>query len=210
MMIGRVLYNVNTEVYDLDGYGKLMPLRPAAWRYTLPTEAQWEYACRAGTTTMYFFGDAPSHLSDYGWYGENSDGRTHAVGTRKPNPWGLYDRGGNVYQWRLDGYAPYSSDASTDPQHGGASDARILRGGSWHCTPKQCRSAFRWLAADGHYNNGGLRVCLLLDLCGPRGTKGGEEKGISWIYYIRWPLFPSPFSLPWEDVDAGMKRAQGR
>ena len=120
--------------------------KPAGWRYTLPTEAQWEHACRAGTTTMYFFGDDPGQLDDYGWYGQNSNGRTHAVGTRKPNPWGLYDRGGNVYQWCRDGYAPYSSDASTDPQHGGASDARILRGGSWHCTPKQCRSAFRWLA----------------------------------------------------------------
>ena len=94
---------------------------------------------------------------------QNSGGRTHAVGTRKPNPWGLYDRGGNVYQWCLDGYGPYASDAVTDPHDQGAADGRVLRGGSWHCTPKQCRSAFRWLAADGHYNNGGIRVCLLLE-----------------------------------------------
>ena len=103
----------------------------------LPTEAEWEYACRAGSKMRFSFGGSDSALGDYAWYGSNSGDsggvqfRTHPVGQKRPNAWGLYDMHGNVYEWCADGYGPYSSEASTDPQGAGSGGTRVVRGGSW-------------------------------------------------------------------------------
>jgi formylglycine-generating enzyme required for sulfatase activity len=98
----------------------------------LPTEAEWEYACRAGSKTRFSFGDSDSVLGDYAWYGSNSGGKTQPVGQKKPNAWGLYDMHGNVWEWCADWFGSYSSGSSTDPQGAGSGGRRVVRGGSWH------------------------------------------------------------------------------
>ena len=115
--------------------------RPAGWHYGLPTEAQWEYACRAGTTTAYSFGDDPRDLDEYAWYKDNSDGRTHEAGGKKPNPWGLYDMHGNVRQLCADRYGKYQNGYVKDFKDGPG--YRCLRGSAWDCDAVACRSAYR-------------------------------------------------------------------
>jgi len=112
----------------------------------LPTEAQWEYACRAGTKTRFGFGDKDEDLGDYAWYNKNSNKQTHPVGQKKANTWGLYDMHGNVWEWCSDWYGQdyYSANANDRDPQGPASGAdRVLRGGSWYDTPRYCRSAYR-------------------------------------------------------------------
>ena len=118
--------------------------------YRLPTEAEWEYACRAGTTTAYFFGDDASKLSDYAWYEHNSDFKYQKVGRKKPNPWGLYDMYGNVVEWVLDQYdADYYKQVATssealDPWNKATNPyPHSVRGGSWDDEAVACRSAAR-------------------------------------------------------------------
>jgi len=121
------------------------------WEYRLPTEAQWEYACHAGTTTAYFFGDDSRKLGDYAWDVSNSEEHTHKVGEKKPNPWGLYDMYGNVAEWCLDHYDKdaYSVFAKTRPALWPVvlpTEKRfphVVRGGSWADEPAACRSAAR-------------------------------------------------------------------
>ncbi|MDP6447398.1 MAG: SUMF1/EgtB/PvdO family nonheme iron enzyme [Pirellulaceae bacterium] len=114
--------------------------------YRLPTEAEWEYACRAGTTTAYSFGDDPARLGDYAWFESNSEEKTHKVGLKKPNPWGLYDMHGNVSEWVLDQYSPkgYKSRAAKNPLAIPTKlYPRVARGGGWDQTPDRLRSAAR-------------------------------------------------------------------
>jgi formylglycine-generating enzyme required for sulfatase activity len=137
--------------------------------YTLPTEAQWEYACRAGTTTRFSHGDDPDFesLRDYGWYGDGSGrdggGQTHEVGGLLANPWGLYDMHGNVNEMCLDWYSgSYHGESVIDPRGPTSGTHRVMRGGSWHLEPRQIRSAERrWVNPDHKWDFIGFRVALV-------------------------------------------------
>jgi len=136
--------------------------------FRLPTEAEREYACRAGSKTRFSFGDSESVLGEYAWYASNSGGKTHPVGQKKPNPWGLYDMHGNVAEWCADWYADYPKAAVTDHQGPASGTYRVLRGGSWYPTPDGCRSAFRNYGTPGiRYNVFGFRVVVSVSAAGP-------------------------------------------
>jgi len=119
--------------------------RKTGKRVSLPTEAQWEYACRAGSKTRFCFGDADSGLGGYGWYPSNSASKTHPVGGKKPNAFGLFDMHGNVWElcsdWYDSGY--YANARNVDPAGPDSGAARVLRGGCWGGSPQICRSAYR-------------------------------------------------------------------
>jgi formylglycine-generating enzyme required for sulfatase activity len=127
----------------------------------LPTEAEWEYCSRAGSSAKWCFGDDERTLGDYAWVRANSEKRTHPVGQKKPNAWGLYDMHGNVWEWCQDWYAvTYSSGAVTDPTGPGSGDARCLRGGGW-VGGGNSRSAGRgWIDPQGCSNGIGMRTAL--------------------------------------------------
>ncbi len=129
---------------DVQDFIKKLNEKEGANKYRLPTEAEWEYAARAGTTTRYSFGDSESELGDYAWYDGNSGSKTHEVGQKKPNPWGLYDMYGNVWEWVQDIYHSSYSGAPTDGSAwGGDGSRRVNRGGSWFNGAVGCRSAPR-------------------------------------------------------------------
>jgi formylglycine-generating enzyme required for sulfatase activity len=142
---------------------------PANWRYTLPTEAQWEYACRAGTTTRFSFGRSKWDLTDYAWFKENSwdfgDRFPHQVGGKLPNPWGLYDIHGNVAEWCRDGYRMDKNGypvrkGGNDPELSPADGWAVYRGGNFMNWLQSLRSAKRAPASiipDGHQMDPGVR-----------------------------------------------------
>ena len=184
----KLVKGINYENYPYfhrgsrEGDGKQLPAEQMDWRtasgfceqlsrvtaereanrvYRLPTEAEWEYACRAGSRTAYHFGDREAALRDHGWYSENSERNTHPVGQGKPNAWGLYDMHGNVAEWCSDWYGPYPNGAVTDPRGAAQGTYRVLRGGSWFDRAVRCRSASR-NAGDPETANAvrGFRVAL--------------------------------------------------
>jgi formylglycine-generating enzyme required for sulfatase activity len=132
-------------------------------KYRLPTEAEWEYSCRAGTKTRYSFGENERKLLRYAWINTNSQGKPQPVKGLDPNPWKLHDMHGNVWEWCQDVYDPnyYKTSPPKDPPGSSAGGVRVLRGGSWHRAPMDCRSAFRFRSAPGHRDNYiGFRVVL--------------------------------------------------
>ncbi len=134
---------------------------PAGWAYRLPTEAQWEYGCRAGSRTAYSFGSDATAFRAHGWYDGNSQSRTHPVGQKRANGWGLYDMHGNVDEWCqswLKAY-PYHADDGRESSTGMGN--RVYRGGSWRWGPQYCRSAFRGgMGSNSTGDNSGFRVVL--------------------------------------------------
>lgn len=150
---------------EAQGFLEKLTAQEGQMRYRLPTEAEWEYAARAGTTTVYSFGDDPAPLRAYAWYRDNAQGTTHAVGQRQPNDWGLYDMFGNVWEWVQDWYSRdyYQQSPERDPRGPAQGRGRVLRGGSWYNPARSARSAQRTAYASGYSNfigSIGFRVVL--------------------------------------------------
>jgi formylglycine-generating enzyme required for sulfatase activity len=140
--------------------------------YRLPTEAEWEYACRAGTKTAYSFGDSPSKLADYAWFDKNSNGKPQPVGQKPPNPWGLCDMHGNVWEWCNDFYQVdyYQQSPEENPHGPKTGDTKVVRGGAWKFSAESCRSAYRY-----NENPGYADVCFGYDIYGFRCVRNANE-----------------------------------
>jgi formylglycine-generating enzyme required for sulfatase activity len=137
---------------------------PGGWEYTLPTEAQWERACRAGTKTNFSFGDEESKLGEYAWFSDNAaragEEYAHRVGQKKPNPWGLHDMHGDVREWCRDWYG-VKLPGGREPEVTKGGALRVIRGGSWSNVARGCRSAERfWYDPSNQYVLLGFRVAL--------------------------------------------------
>jgi formylglycine-generating enzyme required for sulfatase activity len=147
-------YDLNTWECDFNANG-----------YRLPTEAEWEYACRAGTKTKYFFGNGPSKLQNYAWFDQNSGTKPRPVGQKLPNPWGLYDMYGNVWEWCNDFYKVdyYQESPEENPKGPKTGDNKVVRGGAWKFSAESCRSDYRY-NEDPAYSD----VCFGYDIYGFR------------------------------------------
>jgi len=133
--------------------------------YRLPTEAEWEYACRAGTKTAYSFGDDAAKLADHAWFDKNSGGKPQPVGQKPANPWGLFDMHGNMWEWCNDFYDVeyYKQSPEKDPRGPEAGDTKVVRGGAWKFGDESCRSGYRY-----NENPGYADVCFGYDIYGFR------------------------------------------
>jgi len=134
---------------DCQAFVKKLNAKVRGAAYGLPTAAEWEYACRAGSTGTYCFGEDVKMLDDYAWYGANSSKKTHPVGQKKPNTFALFDMYGNVWEWCQDWHKDdyYRDSPKENPRGAAAGEERVLRGGSWSHDRRTCRSAYR-----GRYN----------------------------------------------------------
>ncbi|OQX76032.1 MAG: hypothetical protein B6D54_04730 [Epsilonproteobacteria bacterium 4484_65] len=155
---------INVSWRDAKEYCKWLSEKTGE-NYRLPTEAEWEYSCRAGTITKWSFGDDAKELEKYAWYSKNSEGKTHPVGEKLPNPWGLYDMHGNVWEWCEDDWVdnyektPRDGRAYVNEKSGG----KVLRSGSWNVIAVSTRSAFRYRVIPViHISNGGFRLLRTL------------------------------------------------
>jgi formylglycine-generating enzyme required for sulfatase activity len=160
---------------------------PGGLDFRLPTEAEWEYACRAGITTRYCYGDDEGQLGEYAWYVENSGNRTHRwthpVGEKKPNAWGLYDMHGNVWEWCEDWYNEryYASSPVDDPTGPTSGSLRVGRGGGWDDRAGNCRSAYRYLNQPEYRDSDlGFRVARA-SAEQARGASGGRAGMVPWV-----------------------------
>jgi formylglycine-generating enzyme required for sulfatase activity len=147
-------YDTNTWECDFSATG-----------YRLPTEAEWEYACRAGSTTQYYYGDNPEELKSYAWFETNSDGHPHPVAQRKPNAWNLFDMAGNVWEWCNDYYSAkyYRVSPEDNPRGPKEGEKRVLKGGAWSTTAASCTSWSRYCDETGETD-----ICLTGDSYGFR------------------------------------------
>ncbi|MBM4090678.1 MAG: formylglycine-generating enzyme family protein, partial [Planctomycetes bacterium] len=146
---------------DGEGNPKDWPVHLDRHGFRLPTEAEWEYVCRSGASTSFSFGNDHGLLKHYGWFVANSEKWSHGVGQRRPNPHGLFDVHGNLFEWCHDWYGEYEPDESEDV--GGASGGRdrVSRGGCWSLDAAYCRSANRnTLGPSSHTYNLGFRLAL--------------------------------------------------
>ncbi len=164
-------YNEKTPDWDVE---------PSGNGYRLPTEAEWEYASRAGTDGDYEFG-AADKLRQYAWFGENADQKTHPVGQKKPNRWGFYDLYGNVSEWCEDVFSStyYAGSPASDPSGPGSPGAdvrRVIRGGSWKSSADQCRSAARQGERTGDSD-----ACFSTDYCGFRCVRRVTLAELTWL-----------------------------
>jgi formylglycine-generating enzyme required for sulfatase activity len=144
--------------------------------YRLPTEAEWEYACRAGTSQDYFFGSDARKLPEYAWFADNASKKTHPVGQKKPNPWGLQDMIGNVAQWCNDPYDKdyYQKSPAENPRGPTSGDKYVLRGGGWNAAAERCRSAGRVGETPGFQD-----ACFARDAIGFRCVKRAQETSVA-------------------------------
>jgi len=141
----RAVWDAVTADWNADGY-------------RLPTEAEWEYACRAGTTTAFYPGGG---ADGHGWFSAYSIAKTHEVGKFRPNPWGLFDKHGNVWEWCWNWHSLYDTGAQTDPKGPSSGSSRVGRGGSWDNDGRDVRSAYRYFASPSfRYDNIGFRLAL--------------------------------------------------
>ncbi len=142
--------------------------------YRLPTEAEWEYACRAGATTPYFFGDNAAKLGEYAWFDKNSGGHPRPVGQKQPNAWGLYDMCGNVWEWCNDFYKVdyYRESEPQDPKGPKQGETKVVRGGAWRFKADNCRVGYRY-----NENPGYADVCFGYDIYGFRCVRKAGAAG---------------------------------
>jgi formylglycine-generating enzyme len=159
----RPCYDEDTAACDFQADG-----------YRLPTEAEWEYACRAGTDTDYSFGGEARQLGDHGWFADNAARKTHPVGQKKPNPWGLFDMHGNVAEWCQDVFARdyYQTSPARNPRGPADGKEYVLRGGSWKSPAEALRSSYRLGETPGFSD-----ACLARDAIGFRCVRRAPAEG---------------------------------
>ena len=155
-------YDEETALCDFEANG-----------YRLPTEAEWEYACRAGSEDDYHFGPDPNRLGHSAWYKDNASKRTQPVGQKSPNAWGIFDMHGNVAEWCNDMYAEdyYADSPSDNPRGALQSETYVLRGGAWNCSPESCRASYR-IGADPGFQD----ACFAKDAIGFRCARNAPEE----------------------------------